>query len=447
MEFGPVNLNRNIVNILSSSETPLSSGELAALLGVGRSTIKRHIDTLLVSGQLHRSGIGRATRYFTAANAYQMREDVTVGKWMTSSSPGKNDLNDYLALPLASREITGYVRAFVDSYIPNQTFLLPETLAEALMREGGMAGQQPAGTYARKVLEQLLIDLSWSSSKLEGNHYSLLATEELFRSGAEAGDMDAVMLLNHKQAIEFMVDAVPEYGLTSQVIRNLHAILMRDLLSDAESLGSIREKIVNITGTTYTPLQAPQILLEMFESIAEKARQIKNPIEAAFFLWINLAYLQPFEDGNKRTSRLAANIPLMIYNCAPLSFLDVEPTAYAYAMMGVYEKRDPALAITLFEKIYRRSIKRYAVTLEAMGVPDPFRLQHRENLNRVINLVVVEGDTAESAIDAISLPDADKDRFMSLLLEELNVLSEYNCARYRLTMRQVEKWIKAGRPA
>lgn len=442
-----MNLNRDIVNILSSSETALSSSELAALLGVGRSTIKRHLSALLVSGQLHRSGFGRATRYSTAADAYHMREDVTASQWMISSSQEKSELSNYLALPIASREITGYVRAFVDSYIPNHTFFLPETLAEALMKEGRMAWQQPAGTYARKVLEQLLIDLSWSSSKLEGNRYSLLATKELFRSGAAAGDMDAVMLLNHKQAIEFMVDAVPAYGLTPQVIRNLHAILMRDLLPDAESLGSIREKIVNITGTTYTPLQTPQILLEMFEAIAEKARQIKNPVEAAFFLWVNLAYLQPFEDGNKRTSRLAANIPLMIYNCAPLSFLDVEPTAYAYAMMGIYEKRNPELAITLFEQIYRRSIKRYAVTLDAMGLPDPFRLQHRENLNRAINLIVVEGDTAEAAVQAASLSDADKDRFMLLLREELKVLNEYNCARYRLTLRQVDKWIKAGRPA
>ncbi|WAH61864.1 hypothetical protein LZ023_34975 (plasmid) [Pseudomonas silvicola] len=126
----------------------------------------------------------------------------------------------------------------MDNYIPNETFLLPQTLALALMNEGKMAGQQPAGTYARKVLEQLLIDLSWSSSQLEGNRYSLLATEELFKSGAASNDLDAVMLLNHKQAIEFLVDAVPESGLTGPVISNLHALLMHDLLSNPDERGS-----------------------------------------------------------------------------------------------------------------------------------------------------------------------------------------------------------------
>lgn len=177
----------------------------------------------------------------------------------------------------------------MDDYVPNASFLLPENLAQALAGEGRMRGQQPAGTYAHKVLGPLLIDLSWSSSRLEGNRYSLLATEELFKHGTTASDLDAVMLLNHKAAIEFMIDAVPEYGLISAVIRNLHAILMQDLLADTNRLGNIRRKVVNISDTTYVPAQAPPLLEEMFEHIVDKARQVKNPVEAAFFLWVNLA--------------------------------------------------------------------------------------------------------------------------------------------------------------
>ena len=100
------------------------------------------------------------------------------------------------------------------NYQPNQTCWLSPSLTAALEVEGRMRGQQPAGTYARKVLEPLLIDLSWSSSRLEGNRYTLLDNERLFKSGVTEGDLDAVMLLNHKAAIEFMVDAVPEYGST-----------------------------------------------------------------------------------------------------------------------------------------------------------------------------------------------------------------------------------------
>ncbi|WP_200572541.1 Fic family protein [Erwinia sp. S63] len=445
-------LQHRILSTIAGAESSLSSGDLAGRLGVGRSTIKRHVEVLLGQRKITRHGVGRGTRYTALAPLNKLPQSgssVTekTPEYHSSSHTSAQSLLQYLNLPLSVRDISGYDRSFVDNYIPNETFLLPQTLALALMNEGKMAGQQPAGTYARKVLEQLLIDLSWSSSQLEGNRYSLLATEELFKSGAASNDLDAVMLLNHKQAIEFLVDAVPESGLTGPVISNLHALLMHDLLSNPDELGAIRRKIVNISGTTYTPLQAPFLLQEMFDIIIKKSRLINNPVESAFFLWVNIAYLQPFEDGNKRTSRLAANIPLMIYNSAPLSFLDADVTSYAYAMMGIYEKRDVTLAVELFEHLYRRSIKRYAVTLEAMGVPDPFRLRHREDLNTTIRLIVAEGQNIESAMQMIDLDPDDRERFMQLLQNELRILSTLNCARYRLSISLTEQWIRQGRPA
>lgn len=170
-------------------------------------------------------------------------------------------------------------------------------------------------------------------------------------------------------------------------------------------------------------------------------------IEAAFFLWVNVAYLQPFEDGNKRTSRLAANIPLMLYNCSPLSFLDVTSQDYALAMMGVYEQRDMAMAIDLFTWVYRRSISKYGLMLQAMGVPGPVRLQYREVLNEAISAVVRERSSIEQVVASLALSQEQKNEFQPLLKAELDVLAQHNCARYRLTMRQVTEWIEAGRPA
>jgi fido (protein-threonine AMPylation protein) len=254
------------------------------------------------------------------------------------------------------------------------------------------------------------------------------------------------MLLNHKTAIEFMVDAVPEYGLTAALIRNLHSMLMQDLLADNEGLGSIRRKVVNISDTTYLPTQVPSLLDEMFGLIIDKARRIKNPIESAFFLWVNLAYLQPFEDGNKRTSRLSANIPLMLYNCAPLSFIDVEASDYALAMLGVYEQRDTSLAADLFEWAYRRSIDRYAVTLDSMGIPDKVRLGFRMALTEVIGRIVRDNMTAEQAISGLKMAPDQEALFREIVLDELAILGMHNCARYRLGMQQTEDWIAAGRP-
>lgn len=425
-----------------------SSSELAGKLSASWSTVKRHLDLLVQSGEVLREGKARATRYRIAAAPPAAAP--TLISSMSGTGPvwsaESQTLRNLLSRPLAARDVVTYQRRFVDDYVPNQSSLLPETLAATLAEEGRMKGQQPAATYARKVLEPLLIDLSWSSSRLEGNRYTLLATEELFRSGVAGGDMDAVMLLNHKAAIEFLVDAAPEYGLITALVRNLHAVLMRDLLADADGLGSIRRKVVNISDTAYIPTQVSSLLEEMFEHIVEKARQIKNPVESAFFLWVNLAYLQPFEDGNKRTSRLSANIPLMLYNCAPLSFLDVDAGDYAFAMMGVYEYRNVALAVDLFEWAYRRSIRKYAVTLEAMGVPDPVRLQFREALNEAIGSIVRDRKTLGEAVAALSLPEEQVDVFQSLLDADLRTLGLHNCARYRLTLGQTRQWIEAGRP-
>lgn len=355
-------------------------------------------------------------------------------------------LRQRLLVPLAARDPVTYRRAFVDDYKPNESFLLPRELADELADTGRLPEQMPAGTYARKVLEQLLIDLSWSSSHLEGNRYTLLDTEQLFKSGEAATDADAVMLLNHKAAIEFLVDSAPTQGLSSGLLRNLHAVLMQDLLMDANALGAIREKVVNISGTAYVPTQSPQLLEEMFVRIIKTARHVRNPVEAAFFLWINLAYLQPFEDGNKRVSRLAANVPLMLYNQAPLSFLNVERDDYALAMRGVYEFRDVSMAVDLFSWTCRRSQARYKVVLEAMGSPDPFRIRNREALNEAVQKIVRGRGSLADALAGLALPEIDRQRFRRLLEAELKALAVFNCARHRLGMRDTQAWIDAGRP-
>lgn len=429
---------------------------LAEWLNSSTQTINRVIERLVSASKVEREGRGRATR-LRLANPPTREVATTPIAGPPTPQPATaasasfaeqaTALREVLRQPLGTRKPVTYRRDFVDDYVPNSTFLLPSGLADELANLGRMKDQQPAGTYARKVLEPLLIDLSWSSSHLEGNNYTRLDTEELFKSGIAGEDLDAVMLLNHKNAIEFLVDAVPEQGLNGNVIRNLHALLMRDLLPDSDQLGAIRQRVVNISDTVYLPSQVPLLLEEMLGHIIAKACLIKNPVEAAFFLWVNLAYLQPFEDGNKRVSRVSSNIPLMLYNCAPLSFMDVDRQAYAEAMLGVYEKRDVTLAIKLFDVTYRRSTEKYAVILEAMGKPDPTRLRYRESLNDAICLVVRERKSRADALQELQLTADKAPGFEELLTNELQKLEEFNCARYRLTMNATKDWIAAGRPS
>ncbi len=427
----------------------VSSTELSQHIKSSPATLKRHLESLANDGKIIVSGKARSTRYSLPPSETTTSPEVLAtsgsSEFHQTLSPQSTKILQQLERPMGSRTPVTYQRKFVDQYLPNETYLLTKDRAESLYRQGRMRDQQPAGTYVRKVLEQLLIDLSWSSSYLEGNRYTLLATEELFRRGTSGEDRDAIMLLNHKRAIEFMVDAVPEIGLTTPLIRNLHALLMQDLLPDTSSLGEIRSKIVNISDTVYLPSQIPSLLGEMLEKIITKVQLIKNPIEAAFFLWINISYLQPFEDGNKRTSRLASNIPLMMYNCAPLSFLHVDQQDYAHAMMGVYELNNVAIAADLFTWVYTRSVQKYAAVLESMGLPDPFRVKFREHLNAAIQQIVVHGIAMSDAVQGLRLSSEDEKKFIPILRDELATLSTHNCARYRLSLKTTEQWIAGGR--
>lgn len=434
---------------LSFGETDCSPDAITMGIDATRPTVNRHLAKMAAAGVICKLYAGPSTRYsipYSGPTTKQVAVLPPRGNAFKFTEVCQPFIERLIA-PIGTRQPVTYLRKFIDEYVPNESSLLPRETAAELLEQGRARGQQPAGTYARKVLEQLLIDLSWHSSRLEGNRKSFLDTKELFALGhADEGDLDALMLLNHKEAVEFIVDAVPHYGITEAVVRNVQAVLMQGLLPTDEGLGMVRETVVTITDSVYVPLQAPQLLRELLRSIIEKTRHIKNPIEAAFFIWINIAYLQPFEDGNKRTSRLCANLPLLLQNCAPLSFLDVEQDDYALAVLGVYEQQDVSLAVELFTWTYRRSIEKYAVILEAMGAPDRFRQRYRERLGEGIRKVVVEGITVEVVVEELQISNDDKNSFTDLLRLELTHLEVFNCARYRLGIPLTERWVQAGRP-
>jgi hypothetical protein len=439
----------------------VSAGRIQSHTTKSRPTVNRALVRLVGSGRLERQGAGRAVTYRvptpTGASAQEKllekepRNVPETNRAEGRASPAWSEqscaLIADLEAPLATRAPVSYKRTFVDSYRPNESTLLPASLAAHLYELGKSKDQLPAGTYARRVLEQLLIDLSWFSSRLEGNRRSLLETRSLFEKGrSETDDRDATMLLNHKEAIEFMVDVVPAEGITVPVVRNVQSLLMRDLLPDSADLGAIRKNIVNIQGTVYVPSQVPSLLEEMLGQIVDKARRVRNPVEAAFFLSVNIAYLQPFLDGNKRTSRLSANMPLMLANCAPLSFLDVEQGDYALAMLGVYERLDVTLAVELFEWTYRRSILKYKAVMESMGGPDPRRVRNREQLGEAVRQIVFFGLRLERAMEGLAIAEDDRAFFDEMLTSELQYLESYNCARYRLPISKTQEWIDIGRP-
>ena len=148
----------------------------------------------------------------------------------------------------------------------------------------------------------------------------------------EKNAKDAQMILNHKATIEFLIESANKMEISRYIILNLHALLSDNLVSD-RACGSLRSIPVIIGKSTYSPLSIPQLIHDNFEKLIEKANAINDPFEQAFFLMVHLPYLQPFEDVNKRTSRLAANIPLIKKNLFPLSFIDFNEKDYINGLL------------------------------------------------------------------------------------------------------------------
>jgi Fic family protein len=318
-----------------------------------------------------------------------------------------------------------------------------------LLRAGRTGNdEQPAGTYARRVLERLLIDLSWNSSRLEGNTYSLLETERLLLEDEAAPARNAEerqMVLNHKQAIEYLVEEAQETRVDERTVRNLHALLAESLLTNAADAGRIRRTAVDIGGSVYLPLANPQVLDECFKQVLHTAAQIPDPFEQSFFLLVHLPYLQPFIDGNKRTARLACNIPFIQKNLVPLSFVDVPREPFLLGVLGVYEENRVELLRDVFTFAYERSAARYKAVRESLGAPDPFRLQYRAQLKELV-AGIIRSAMPPSAVPqwvsekALTIPEAARARFVAVVESELAALHEGNYARYRVTPSEFARW-------
>jgi Fic family protein len=308
---------------------------------------------------------------------------------------------------------------------------------------------QPAGTYARKILNRLLIDLSFNSSRLEGNTYSLLDTERLIKDGAPAtgkSPQETQMILNHKGAIEFLVEPSPQVGLNRFTITNLHAYLSENLLGNPAAEGRLRTVPVDIGQSVFVPTAIPQLIEECFASILAKAQQIQNPYEQAFFVLVHIPYLQPFENVNKQVARLAANIPLFRQNLCPLSFTNVPKRLYIEGLLGVYELNDVALFKEVFLWTYRRSVSRYKVIQESLGSPNPVNLIYRDLIKQIVKELVEAGISKETATEKIDellgakLETDDRSEVINAIETELISLHEGNIARFKLTLPDFQQW-------
>lgn len=420
-----------------------------------RRTLQRWLNVLVGQGRLRKEGQARSTRYLLPVQAAPEAADAAPGDVFFPLSDEARAIDIAVRQPVQHRTPVGYRRSFLDSYRPNTTFYLHAALRAELQALGQVvAHNEPAGTYARSIANRLLIDLSWNSSRLEGNTYSLLETERLLSAGDAAegkGALEAQMILNHKAAIEFLMDCTPDMGFNRYTLLNLHALLSDNLLPDPTASGRLRTVAVGIGQAVFLPLEGPQLIAECFAQVLDTAAAIQDPLEQAFFAMVHLPYLQPFEDVNTRVSRLAANIPLIQHNLCPLSFVDVPPAAYISAMLGVYELNRIELLRDVFAWAYKRSCARYSAVRQSLGEPDPFRLRYRALIFDTVAEVVRAAMNKQRAIAFVArqarqhLPPADQHRFVEVTETELMSLHEGNMARYRLRPSEFEAWRQGWR--
>lgn len=417
-------------------------------------TLQYRLKFLVENDRLVMEGSGRWAKYraiedIDAQSQNAAKQQDHFGSIIPVSEDAQSVLA-YVCQEPEARKPVGYDRGFLDAYQPNTSYYLTEEERARLAKLGNpSAATQPAGTYAKLILNRLLIDLAWNSSRLEGNTYSMLDTKRLIEFGEEATGRDQVetqMILNHKDAIEFLVGSADDIGFNNYTVLNLHALLANNLLADPAAVGRLRHIAVGIERSAFHPLEVPQQIREGFQQILATAEAISDPFEQAFFVMVHLPYLQPFDDVNKRVSRLAANIPLIKHNFSPLSFADVPQRAYTEAILGVYELNQVSLLKDVFLWAYERSAARYIAVRQSLGEPDPLRLRYREQLQEVVSELIRGKVNRKDVTHRIlawatqRIESDHRDAFIEAVEVELTGLHEGNFARYKVRPSEFRQW-------
>lgn len=304
---------------------------------VGYATVKRVLIRLAADNLIAIEGKGKGTKYFLSP-FYELLRPI--------------DIAEYFKKEQDERLINGGFNFSLITDVLNKANLFnsqEQRDLEALHGKFKNNISRLSSTEYNKELERLAIDLSWKSSQIEGNTYSLLETERLLKEKETAAGKpkdDAVMLLNHKDAINFVI-AHPDYvvPLTISAIEDIHSLLVKDLGVDR----NIRRRRVGVSGTNYKPLDNEHQIREALTAMCELVNTKENIFEKALLTLVLLSYIQAFADGNKRTARIVSNALLIAYGSCPLSFRTVDSIEYKKAMLLFYEQNN----ISAFKEIFK----------------------------------------------------------------------------------------------
>lgn len=355
------------------------------------------------------------------------------------------EIKTYVKQPRFSRKPIGYQFSFLEKYQPNHSYYLTVALRNHLHGVGQCSptpGGAP-GAFAREHFTDLLIDFAWASSALEGNSYTREETAAVIDSGRTRDGKSAAesqMILNHRDALDYLIKEPDHASLNSDTIIALHAFLSSGLMADPRGCGRLRSAAISISNTVYSPPSDPKRIESLFANVIGRAAQIRDPFEQAFFLLVHLSYLQPFESVNKRIARLAANVPLIQANLCPLTFVSVSDEAYAEGLLGVFELNRVELLLDFFIDAYEKSCNAYL----AVSTTDDFSLKYRDLVRAVVTIMLRHGQQASEEAVRHCIPSAvqkeDQDKFVGLILSEFQSMHAGNAIRFGLKPSEFLAW-------
>ncbi len=308
-------------------------------------TLLRDLEILLKDGLIFKTGAARATEYYPAIVS-PVFETIDVETYFDTDPDLRVlkcdkfnfDIWPHLTNLLTDKEKADF-QELNKKYLANKAKLTP--------------------TILHKELERLTIELAWKSSKIEGNTYTLLDTERLLKDNVSAkgkSKAETQMIINHKKALDYLIDK-PDYykELSLAKIEDIHRLLVDGL---DVSMG-VRTNAVGIVGTNYKPLDNAYQIKEALRELIKLINQTANPLEKALLAVLMIAYIQPFEDGNKRTSRILGNALLLANDYCPLSYRSVDETEYKKAIILFYEQNNASYFKQLFLEQFRQAVEKY----------------------------------------------------------------------------------------
>ena len=311
------------------------------------STVKRLLSAAVKEGNIETVGRGPSTKYRLTPQAH-----VTMP--LDLATYFDKDIDERVVQESFNFDLIREVLPKVEIFTREELSVLFAAQKEFEKNTEGMTELE-----YHKEMERLGVDLPWKSSQIEGNTYSLLETERLLKDKQTASGKtkeEAIMLLNHKDALDFVLD-VPDYlkELSVHRIEDIHSILTKELGVDR----NIRHRRVGITGTNYRPLDNEFQIREALEDTCTLVNGKDNVFEKALLTLVLLSYIQAFVDGNKRTARITSNAILIANGYCPISFRTVDSIDYKKAMLMFYEQNNIAAFKKIFIEQFLFAVKTY----------------------------------------------------------------------------------------